>query len=157
MLNGPKMHTYASERRKIITSNLCSCNGWDEGGKLHFLNEKTFTNIDRETSRIYGTCVNSSRMAWHDSYGVKIRNLNEWLNKIPFANLRKQASLFVKSQNFVLGSNKSTIHERSLTPSPVPTVRAFRQAAPGPTNFFSGLHAIHQYRMPYILAYKGVT
>jgi len=34
---------------------------------------------------------------------------------------------------------------------------AFRQAAPGHTSFFSGLHAIHQYSMPYILADKGVT
>lgn len=155
--NGPKMHTCASERRKIITSNLCSCNGWAEGGKEHFLNEKTFTNIGRETSRIYGTCENSSRIAWHDSYGVKIRNLNEWLNKIPLANLRKQASLTVKSGNFVISLNKSNIHERSVTPSSVPTVRIFRQAAPGHTNFFSVLHAIKQYWIPYILADKGVT
>jgi len=40
---------------------------------------------------------NSSRMAWHDCYGVKIRNLNG-LNKIPLANLRKRASLSVKSR-----------------------------------------------------------
>jgi hypothetical protein len=71
--------------------------------------------------------------------------------------LKEISFTFRKVANFVIGLKKSNIHERSVTPSPVPTVRAFRQAAPGHTIFCSDLHAIHQYCMPYILAGIGVT
>jgi hypothetical protein len=90
------MHTCASERRKTITSNLYSCNGWAEGGKQRFLNEKMFTNIDRETSQIYGRCENSCRMAWHDSYGVTIRNLNEWTQQDSNGKLKATSFAFRK-------------------------------------------------------------
>jgi hypothetical protein len=71
--------------------------------------------------------------------------------------LKEISFAFRKVANFVIGWKKSNIYVRSVTPSPVPTVRAFRQAAAGHTSFCSELHAIHQYCMPYILADISVT